>query len=442
MAVERKPLPRGESAAGPPDLSATTKEKIAIHNKWALIGDGSNFSIGQAFLEGNTILPTFVSTLTSSPLLIGLVSSIRTFGFLMPQMFVAGIIENRQFKKPFMMKASYAMRIAGFGMAASALVAKTRPSLALASFFACLIVLAFADGCGGLPWMDIVARTIPSDRRNRLFGTMQAAGGIGAFAAGFLIRALLCDEANYPVNYFTVMMLGAFFFTLSLVSMHFIIDPGGAVPEVTHSLGAYMKKLPSAWAENPRFRSLMASRFLTGSFYLCLPFFAIHAQTDLRFPVSVVGLFVSAQMVGTVVLGPVWGYLGDVHGSRWVVRVVSLLAAGTAFSALLARWMHFSGAPALAYLFYFILYFCIGGVFGGTWIGYNNYILDISAESNRATLVGLFNTIGAPISLLTIVGGWLLGATNFLTLFVVVSVLESAAVIYTWRLPDSRAPVS
>ena len=62
-------------------------------SKWnfrALIVDGSFFSIGVAFLESNTIFPALISQLTTNSVLIGLMSTIRNAGYLLPQLFVAG----------------------------------------------------------------------------------------------------------------------------------------------------------------------------------------------------------------------------------------------------------------------------------------------------------------------------------------------------------------
>ncbi len=426
------------AATDKPRVSAHCDPKITAHNRLAFIVDGASFNIGSAFLEGNTVLPTFVRTLTSSPLLIGMVSAVRGFGYLMPQIFVAGYIENRPMKKPFMMKVGYVMRAAGILMALSALIAKSNPNLALPVFFGALVVFSFSDGLGGLPWMDIVARTIPPDRRGRLFGTQQAVGGTLSFLSGFLIRQLLNQDGDYPMNYFMVMALGAFFMCCSLAAMHFILDPGGPAPKTYRSLRTYLRELPTAWSDNPRFRQLMVTRLLTGSLYLCLPFFAIHAQTDLDFPVSVVGLFVSAQMVGTVVGGPIWGCLGDRHGPYLVIRFTALITMATPFLALGARLVASLGIRAVAYFLYFLLYVCIGGFFGGTWIGFSNYVFDISEESNRATLMGLYNTIGAPLTLLTMVGGWILQTSTFPTLFAIVAAIEVVACSVAFRLPKSR----
>jgi len=415
------------------------KAKLAAHNTIAFIGDGTFFNLGSAFIEANTVLPTFVSTLTRSPLLIGLVSAIRGFGYFVPQIFVAGYIERLARKKPFMMGAGCVMRGAALGMALAAILAARNPRLALAVFFVCLVVLAFADGFGGLPWMDIVAKTIPAEKRSGLFGKMLGFGGVAAFLGGFLIQRLLGAGVRYPYNYALVMFLGFVFLSGSLVSMHFIRDPGGRMPDEIPTMRDYLRRLPSAWRQNALFQQVIFTRLLVGAVYLALPFFAIHAQRDLRFAPSLVGLFVSAQMVGCVGGGPLWGYLGDHHGARWILRLVTLLTLMTGVLALVARVAYFAGLVPLAYVIYFILYFCLGASFGGTWIGFTNYILDIAPDEGRATLIGLCNTVSAPLALLTLVGGWFLGMTNFPWLFAVESACVFASVLSAWRLPDSRA---
>lgn len=412
--------------------------KIAAHNRKAFIGDGLFFNLGSSFIEGNTVLPTFVSTLTSNPLLIGLVSTIRSFGYFVPQLFVAGYVDRLPRKKPFMMAAGHVMRASALGMAASALLASGSKELALTLFYVCVICLSFADGFGGIPWMDLVARTIPAEGRAGLFGTMQACGGAAAFAAGFLTRYLLDMNSRYPYNYAVVLGLGALGLYCSLASMYFIKEPPGRVPENVISMREYLRRLPAAWNGNALFRRLIYTRLLLGGLYLALPFFAIHAQNSLSFPASIVGLFVSAQMVGTVVGGRLWGYLGDRKGAHWVIRLVSVMIFGAGALALAARAAYFAGAPALAYALYFLIYFCLGGSFGGLWIGFTNYIMDICGDSSRATLIGLFNTIAAPLTLLTMVGGWVLSRTSYSFIFALEAGITALGCIAAWRMPDSR----
>ncbi len=430
MAVTEIQTPNDEKAA------------VAAHNRRFFIADGTFFSLGSSFIDGNSVLPTYVSTLTASPLLIGLVSTLRGFGYLVPQIFVAGYIQRLPRKKPFMIATGHVMRAAAAGMALSALLARTNKVLALGIFYLCLVLTAFADGFSGLPWMDLVARTIPAETRAGLFGTMQALGGISAFAAGFLTRYLLAMETRYPLNYAMVMGLGALGLYGSLGAMHFLKEPPAREPDRIVPMGEYLRRLPEAWSKNPLFRRLILVRVLLGCLYLALPFFAIHAQKDLGFPAATVGLFVSAQMVGNVVGGPLWGYLGDKRGAVWVIRLVAVMVLGTGSLALIARAAFFGGLTALAYAAYFLLYFCLGGAFGGIWIGFTNYTLDVAKENVRATLIGLLNTIAAPLTLLTMAGGWLLARAGYPALFALEASIAFIGCIVAWKMPDSRKCMS
>lgn len=417
---------------------ADDRTRMASSNRRAFIGDGLFFNLGTAFVEGNTVLPTYVSTLTSSPLLIGLVTTIRSFGYFLPQIFVAGYIGRLAKKKPFMMGAGHIMRASALCMAASALLASRQKATALAIFYVSLVFMSFSDGFGGLPWMDLVARTIPADRRAGLFGAMQASGGVAAFGAGFLIRYLLGMNDRYPYNYAAVLGLGALGLYASLTAMHFIQEPPGQGPDHAMSMGEYLRGLPGAWRGSALFRKLIYTRLLLGGMYVALPFFAIHAQKDLGFPAAMVGLFVSAQMVGTVACGPLWGYLGDNRGAHWILRIVSVMTFATGVMALAARAAHSAGAVSMSYAAYFLIYFCLGGSFGGIWIGFTNYLMDIAGEESRGTLIGLFNTIAAPLTLLTLAGGWILAKTGYAFLFGLEACVTLLACVAAWRMPDPR----
>ena len=266
---------------------------------------------------------------------------------------------------------------------------------------------------------------------------MQTYGGIAAFGAGFLVRYILDLNGIYPYNYVAVLGLGALGLYGSLISMHFIKEP----PESAGTSNPYVGIPPApTWsmASQRPFRKLIYTRILLGGMYLALPFFAIHAQNDLGFSAATAGLFVSAQMVGTVAGGRLWGYLGDNFGAYWIVRLVSVMVFGTGALALAARAAYFAGAPLLAYVVYSLLYFCLGGSLAGIWNGFTNYIMDISAGNVRGTYIGLFNTIAAPLTLLTIVGGWILTWSSYTFLFALEAGIAVMGCVVAWSMPDSR----
>jgi len=58
--------------------------------------------------------------------------------------------------------------------------------LLLVIFFSLLVVSSFASGVAGIPFLDIVGKTIPVTRRGSFFGGRNFFGGILAFGGGFI----------------------------------------------------------------------------------------------------------------------------------------------------------------------------------------------------------------------------------------------------------------
>lgn len=68
--------------------------------------DSIFFGIGMAFASPTTVLPSFVSQLTDSPPLVGLVLTIQTGAWLLPQLIAANYLADKARKKPYLSVAS------------------------------------------------------------------------------------------------------------------------------------------------------------------------------------------------------------------------------------------------------------------------------------------------------------------------------------------------
>src|SRR5262249_13842536 len=80
--------------------------------------DMLGFSIAFNLIGANTVVPDFVSRLTPSQEIVGLSGSLFNFAFLMPQLFLAQIVNRGTRRKPYMARTVIPSRLA---MAAVAL---------------------------------------------------------------------------------------------------------------------------------------------------------------------------------------------------------------------------------------------------------------------------------------------------------------------------------
>ncbi|HNS64036.1 MAG TPA: hypothetical protein PKN11_06405, partial [Anaerolineaceae bacterium] len=70
-------------------MNASKARKDLLHNFIVNVGDGSFFGFALGFTSFGTILPLFISNLTESAILIGLVPAIHNVGWQLPQLFTA-----------------------------------------------------------------------------------------------------------------------------------------------------------------------------------------------------------------------------------------------------------------------------------------------------------------------------------------------------------------
>ena len=414
-------------------------DKTTRWNFFSLVLDGSFFSMGIAFLESNTIFPALISQLTDNSVLIGLVSTIRNAGYLLPQLFVAGFAERLPYKKPLLRINGAISRLSVLAMAAIAFfLGGTNPALALVGLIAANAVFALTDGIGGVPWIDMVAKAIPSNRRGRLFGVMQFIGGMGAFAAGFFIRQVLASERLiFPQNYSLLLIVGFFLLCLSYSGTMMVREEAGVVRSGS-SFRSYLHRLPAAWRDNSLFQRMMFTRMLYAFLYLSLPFYIVFARQKLGFPESTIGFFISAQMAGSILAGLLWGYVGDRHGNRMVIRLAGIAAATTPALALLSSFMLRSGFESLAIIPYLLLFTSIGGTLSGMWMGFTNYLLELVEDINRPTYIGMMNTLTAPFTFLPLLGGLLIQTLSHEVLFIATLIFLLAGNILAATLPEPR----
>ena len=363
------------------------------------------------------MLPAFVRELTDSAPLIGLVTTTFSFGWLAPQLLMGRLVGDKPRKRPYMMLGAIG-RIA-MPIAALALWAGLHqyPSTMLTLFFVCLLVLGLADGISSIPWFDILAQAIPVSRRGRLFGIGQSVTGLAGIGIGALV-AILLERIAFPQNYALLFTLTSVGLGVSAIALALIVE---LPPQTTDrqtpasAKGDWLRPLTS----DPTFRRLLVCRLLLNMINLAAPFYVGHASDVLLLPTSVIGIFVTAQALAGVLGSPLLGFVSERWGPHLVIRIGSASAAiGPAFALV----THLTGARWLAQA-YPIVYVALGLMNSSFMLGFTNYMMEIAPDRLRPAYIGLANTIMSVLTVVPILGGWLLETTSYSTLFGLSAVL-------------------
>jgi MFS family permease len=167
------------------------------------------------------------------------------------------------------------------------------------------------------------------------------------------------------------------------------------------------------WVRDRNFRRLVSSQWLVGLLSLALPFYVLHATEVVKLPESVLGWFVSAQMVGSIVAGIGLGWLSERRGPRptiWLGATLALL------SPLLALGSHLAPGSLLAQA-YPLIYLLIGATNSSRMLGALNYLLESAPKERIPLYVSLYNTLAGVLVPASFLGGVLLQATSYPVLF-------------------------
>jgi MFS family permease len=411
------------------------------HNFLAITGDFVFFGVGLAFASQTTVLPSFVATLTSSTLLIGLVSTLANGGWLLPQLFAANATAGLPRRKPAIVVPAIANRILFLAIGPLMWVLVPRsPRAAVAVFLALFGAFYVLDGIASVSWLDMLAKLTRPQLRARLISVGQAGSGLAGVAAGVLVGLILASRRlPYPANYVLLISLGAVMFTISLGLISLIREEPEHTGERPLPWPDFFRRLGRILRDDADYVRAVIVQVLFTLSGAAAPFYVIHGLESLAFPESSVGVFTSAQVAGGVVSALFMGYVGEKRGTRAVMRLWGAMAAATPILALaLSLSRAAMPAPVLMYA-YAMVFVVVGAQSNSLMAGFLNYVLEYAPSSARTIYIGFANTASAIQLVAPLVGGAILALTgSYPVLFVAASLGPLAGLLLSLRMVEPR----
>jgi MFS family permease len=395
--------------------------------------NGAEWQLSEVLIDASLVLTWFVSLLTSSNFLIGLIGPIRNGGWLLPQLLVSGYLRRQKRKLPLYRKVGI-VRSASLGLLAASTfyLGNRQPALLLFCFFVCLAIFAFGGGFSGISFLDIVAKSIPARRRGSYFAWRSFLGGLLALGSGFWVRYVLDAKSGilFPNNFALLFFLAFLGITLAVIFFSLVIEPEESIATQEVSV---LEQLRHAWrcaCIDRNYARLIVTRILlTFAGGLAAPFYVIYAKNILHAPAASVGNYLLTLTLASIASNFLWGRLSDRKGNKAVTLVSCLVGIAIPLTAILLG--------SLGSLSLFFIPFALQGIYqSSTMIGHTNLVLDIAPAQDRPTYIGLINTILGLASLVLMVGGLLVDWLGFLPLFALAAIFFLLAFWVAWGLED------
>ncbi|MCC7355416.1 MAG: MFS transporter [Anaerolineae bacterium] len=370
--------------------------------------DTSIGGVGFSFMSSGSILPLFVSRLTSSSLIIGLIGTLSALVWL-PQVFTARWVERLPRKKPFV--AFTTLLGERLAIVATALVVwgahifETRLTLIL--FFLAFTYHTLGAGMVITAWQELMAKIIPVRARGRFFGVsffgMSALSLVAASAATAILA-----RYPFPTNFaicFTVAAVCVMVSFLFFLATH---EPARPDPRPPTTGREYWQNLFILLRQDANFRRYLVSQVAWAFGGMGRGFIAVYAARRFGLPDQVAGTFtailVASQMVANLTLGE----LADRRGHKLTLELASL-------ALLAAMAVAFVGESPL---WFYVSFVFLGIGAGGNIVSSLSITMEFSQPESRPTYIGLANTtLGVAMLVAPLLAGWIAGWAGYPALF-------------------------
>ena len=406
---------------------------------WHIAGAGTAFQAGSAAVDSATVMSALVFQLTGSAVAVGAVSTILRLGWLLPQLVVGYLAGRAASAMPFYFVGAFGRTIAIFLLAGVLwLGAKAGWSYAAlgAATLALWTLYAGLSGVVGVPYNDIVARSVPSDRRSRLLAIRFFAGGLVALGVAALADRLV-RELEFPISYAAILGIAALLMLVSTVVFTLMGEPGRTVPpKAADSFGKYLREGALTFRTDPVFRRFVFAQWCSGAVLIAAPFFVVAAKS-LGVGFENVALLLGAQTAGALAANPLWGWWGDRLGKLSLMRAIAVARAAPPLVILVLLVSPVPSGIGLAVIF--AVFFLLGALTNGLTIAVIGLLMEISPDERRPSYSGYFNALTAPAFVFPLLGGFAVSAWGTWIVFAVALVLAVVQATFLFRIELSES---
>ncbi len=383
----------------------------------------------------------FVSQLTTSNFLIGLVAPIRNGGWFLPQLLVSNYLQNRERKLPLYSAASV-VRASLWMLTAMLLFLNDDRRLLLVGFFVLFTLSSLTAGLSGLSFMDVVGKAIPATRRGSFFGWRRFLGGVLALGGSLLVSYVL-DESHglpFPDSYGVLFLLYFLIAGLGMWLFCQVVEPIEPVEKENVTPWGQFRQALEVLRHDVNYRLFLVVRLSLVAADVATPFYIIYAKRIFDLQASMVGVYLVAYTMMGLLSNLFWGYVSDRYGNRLVVCFLSVVGLLTPLIALvilpLVRLV--SDSMTLASYSFVVVFGLSGAFFSGNFIGSINFLLDVAPPDRRTLYVGFMNTAAGIFTFSSAVGGLVVDWVGLQALFCLAMACYAVALFFSLRLREPR----
>jgi MFS family permease len=408
------------------ELAEALLKRYAKRNFWLNVFDGVAFVFGISMVSRYTVLPLFVSRLSSERWLQGLIPALTQVGALLPALFMAPLTASLPRRKPLILAVTIGERLPFLALGLVLLLWPHLPATTLlVIFFVLYTIYMFSGGFVSIAWQDFIARVIPERRWGTFFGLQFGLGdALGVAGAGVASVILATQPFPQSVGMLALICFGAMI--LSYIFLAATVEP----PQPTaprQPMLAFLRGVGPLLRRDHAFRRYLFCRSAISLGLVGHSFVTAAALERFRLTDADIGVFTAVLLGAQAISRIASGALAD----RWGHKQVLELATAIGLVALLLAVL----APSAAW--FFPIFVLVGIAQAGYQLAGYTMIFSFSTAAERPTYIGVANTALAPMAAFgPLLAGWLAEQAGYNALFLALLAIGLVGVLgLHWGVP-------
>ncbi|MBM7844270.1 MFS transporter [Herpetosiphon giganteus] len=425
-----------------PIAPRASNEETLRRNMRLGVANGVLFILADAFSDANLVLTVFVRELGAAPWVVGLLPSLKSGGWLLPQLLSAGRLQGMTYKLPVYRQVGIVRFFIWLAMVLVVWNATSLPVLVLLPLFLLgYAMYNFTGGSGSVAFQEVVAKTIPARQRGKFFGARNLIGGLLSFALVSPLVGWLLSRTSplvFPHNYGILLFISFVLIGFGIISFSLFAEPPTTNPPAAISARQMFAKIPVLLKHDRNFRQYVLSRMVTRLGGLADPFYILYAREVLHVSPRMIGVYLAVRVFAAALSNLVWSRIGDQRGNRLLIVLTgALIITVPTWALLIMPFANVLGPEALGWLFG-VIFLLIGLSVDGSNTASLTYVMELAPAEQRPVYVGVCNTLMGVATFFPVLGGLLLAQFGYLPLFWISAASAFGGWLLSRRLPEPR----
>jgi len=390
--------------------------------------EGSLFMGSISIMAAGGAMAVFIDTMTGSKTLVGLAVTLQALCLLLGQLVGAPFVRSIKNLPMALFKIMSFQRVIPFIMAIP-LFFGGGPLFAVGVFLVLYSCFWFTDGIIGPSWSELTARALKPELRGHMMGMQVVIGSGLSLLTGLLLTWLLATPVltdNYRFGYIFVMT--AVVLLPSILFIRIVKDPQAIkIPEKV-DFKQYYAKIPALIKDSKPLQQALIARIPGYIGFSAIAFMVVFGSNTFDISDTQVSWLVYSKIVGGLLGGYVTGEVSRRFGNKAVIMVCN---CGVFITIMMAITLIYF--PSLGYLWLIIV--CVfASLWANSWLGYLNYLIDISPEEHRPAYQVIGGSIGIPFSFVGYGIGAIIDHWGYTIAFVLCGLTAAITIIASSRL--------